>query len=55
MTCYNDVFAISLMAILQKEGMKLPEDMEKLLAEAAEPLVTERAYHRLVSMMRPET
>ncbi len=26
-----------------------------LLAEAAEPLVTERAYHRLVSMMRPET
>ena len=28
---------------------------EALLAEAASPLVAERAYHRLVSIMRPET
>ncbi len=28
---------------------------EGLLAETAAPLVSERAYHRLVSMMRPET
>ncbi len=27
MTCYNDVFASSLMSILQGRGMKLPEDM----------------------------
>ena len=27
MTCYNDVFAVSLMAILQQRGMKLPEEM----------------------------
>ena len=27
MTCYNDVFALSLMTILQREGMNLPEDM----------------------------
>ena len=27
MTCYNDVFAVSLMAILQQQGMNLPEDM----------------------------
>ena len=26
-TCYNDVFATSLMGILQREGMKLPEEM----------------------------
>ena len=27
MTCYNDVFASSLMEMLQQEGMKLPEEM----------------------------
>lgn len=26
-TCYNDVFAVSLMSLLQQEGMKLPEEM----------------------------
>ena len=31
------------------------EPDEALLAEIAAPLVTERAYHRLVSIMRPET
>lgn len=46
MTCYNDVFAISLMAILQKEGMKLPEDMgfigfdNATFAEMVEPKLT---------------
>ena len=28
---------------------------EALLAEIASPLILERAYHRLVSMMRPES
>ena len=27
MVCYNDVFALSLMALLQQQGMKLPEEM----------------------------
>jgi len=26
-TCYNDVFAVSLMALLQQQGMNLPEEL----------------------------
>ena len=46
MTCYNDVFAISLMAILQREGMVLPDEMgfigfdNATFAEMVEPKLT---------------
>ena len=46
MTCYNDVFAVSLMVILQREGMVLPQDMgfigfdNATFAEMASPKLT---------------
>jgi len=46
MTCYNDVFATSLMMILKKEGMNLPEEMgfigfdNAVYAEIATPKLT---------------
>jgi GntR family transcriptional regulator of arabinose operon len=45
-TCYNDVFASSLMSILQGEGMKLPEEMgfigfdNAIYAELSTPKLT---------------
>ena len=45
-TCYNDAFASSLMGILQREGMKLPEEMgfigfdNAIYAELATPKLT---------------
>ena len=46
MTCYNDVFAVSLMVMLQQQGMKLPEEMgfigfdDAIYAEMASPKLT---------------
>jgi GntR family transcriptional regulator of arabinose operon len=46
MTCYNDVFAVSLMAVLQQRGMILPDDMgfigfdNAVFAEMATPKLT---------------
>ena len=46
MTCYNDVFAVSLMNRLTQEGMKLPEEMgfigfdNTAYAEMATPKLT---------------
>ena len=46
MVCYNDVFAVSLMAMLQQAGMKLPESMgfigfdNATFAEMANPKLT---------------
>ena len=46
MACYNDVFAVSLMALLQERGMKLPEEMgfigfdNATFAEMANPKLT---------------
>ena len=46
MTCYNDVFAVSLMDRLQQEGMKLPEEMgfigfdNAIYAEMSNPKLT---------------
>ena len=45
-TCYNDAFASSLMGILQREGMKLPEEMgfigfdNAIYAELSSPKLT---------------
>lgn len=44
--CYNDIFAVSLMALLQQQGMKLPEEMgiigfdNATYAEMASPPLT---------------
>ena len=46
MICYNDVFAVSLMAILRQQGVRLPEDMgfigfdNAVFAEMANPGLT---------------
>lgn len=46
MVCYNDIFAMSLMLILQQKGMKLPEEMgfigfdNSTFAEMANPKLT---------------
>ena len=46
MACYNDVFAVSLMVLLQQQGMKLPEELgfigfdNATLAEMAIPSLT---------------
>ena len=46
MVCYNDVFAVSLMVLLQQQGMSLPEDMgfigfdNATFAEMASPSLT---------------
>lgn len=45
-TCYNDIFAVSLMGVLQQQGMKLPEEMgfigfdNAIYAEMANPKLT---------------
>ena len=51
-TCYNDVFAVSLMALLQQQGMNLPEEMGFISFDNA--TFAEMATPRLTTLGHPK-